>query len=149
MRTDRTKFSRPMSNVPIFVRLWLSIKEAHMKYLCIVHCQAGAFDDQTEEQKRALDRNSLAYDQDLVARGILLHAEALQSPDRAAIVKVRNGAMSMTDGPFSEAKEQIAGFILIEARDMAQAIEIAGGIPMAGIGTIEVRPIYDIPDPDR
>lgn len=120
-----------------------------MKYLCIVHCRAGAFDNQTEDEKRTLDRNSLAYDQDLIARGILLHADALQPPDSAAIVKVRNGQISMTDGPFSEAKEQIAGFILIEARDMAQAIEVAGGIPMAGIGTIEVRPIYQIPDPDR
>jgi hypothetical protein len=120
-----------------------------MKYLCIVHCEAGAFAKQTEEEKRTLDRNSLAYDQDLIARGILLSADALQSPESAAIVKVRNGQMSMTDGPFSEAKEQIAGFILIEARDMAQAIEVAAGIPMARIGTIEVRPIYDIPDPDR
>jgi hypothetical protein len=120
-----------------------------MKYLCIVHCAAGAFDNQTEEEKRTLDRDSLGYDRDLMARGVFIHAQALQSPDSAAIVKVRNGQMSMTDGPFSEAKEQMAGFILIEARDMAQAIEIAGGIPMARIGTIEVRPIYEIPDPDK
>jgi hypothetical protein len=84
-----------------------------------------------------------------MARGVYIHAEALQSPDAATLVKVRNGQMSMTDGPFSEAKEQMAGFILIEARDMAQAVEIAGGIPMARIGTIEVRPVFSIPDPDR
>jgi hypothetical protein len=131
------------------VRLWSSTKETDMKYLCIVHCAAGAFDNQTEAEKRTLDRDSLAYDQDLMARGVYIHAEALQSPDSSAIVKVRNGQMSMTDGPFSEAKEQMAGFILIEAHDMAQAIEIAGGIPMARIGTIEVRPIYQIPDPDK
>lgn len=120
-----------------------------MKYLCIVHCEADAFDTQTEEERRTLDRDSLAYDRELMARGVYIHAEALQSPDSAAIVKVRNGQMSMTDGPFSEAKEQLAGFILIEARDMAQAIEIGGGIPMARIGTIEVRPIFEIPDPDK
>jgi hypothetical protein len=120
-----------------------------MKYLCIVHCEAGAFDKQTEEERRALDRDSLAYDQELMARGVYVHAEALQSADSAAIVKVRNGQMSMTDGPFSEAKEQLCGFILIEARDMAQAIEIGGGIPMARIGTIEVRPIFSFGNPDQ
>jgi hypothetical protein len=119
------------------------MEEPDMKYLCIVHCQADAFDQQTPEEKRKLDSDSLAYDKELMARGVYIHAEALQSPQAATIVKVRNGAMSMTDGPFSEAKEQIAGFILIEARDMAQAIDIAGQIPMARIGTIEVRPVYD------
>lgn len=120
-----------------------------MKYLCLVHFETGTFDNQTEEEKKTLDRDSIAYDRDLIARGILIQAEALQSPDSAALVKVRDGKMSMTDGPFSESKEQLAGFILIEARDMAQAIEVAGGIPLAQLGTIEVRPIYDVPDPDR
>jgi hypothetical protein len=120
-----------------------------MKYLCIVHCEAGAFNTQTEQEKHDLDHDSLAYDQSLMARGVFIHADALQSPDSAALVKVRNGKMSMTDGPFSEAKEQIAGFILIEATDMAHAIEIAGGIPMARIGTIEVRPIFDFGNPDQ
>jgi hypothetical protein len=56
--------------------------------------------------------------------------------------------MSTTDGPYMETKEQMAGFVLIEARDMNEAIAIAGRIPLAEIGTIEVRPIYEIPDPD-
>lgn len=120
-----------------------------MKYLCIVHAEPSAFDALTEADKRALDRDSLAYDEELLARGHMIHVEALQSPDSGALVRVRNGAMSMTDGPYSEAKEQMCGFILIEARDMSEAITIAGGIPMARIGAIEVRPIFTIPDPER
>jgi hypothetical protein len=120
-----------------------------MKYLCLVHFDSAAMQALDDQQRRTLDRDSLAYDQQLIARGQMLHAEALQSPDSAAIVKVRDGRMSMTDGPFSEAKEQVAGFILIEARDMTEAVQIAGGITMARIGAIEVRPIYTIPDPDR
>jgi hypothetical protein len=120
-----------------------------MKYLCIVHAAESAFAELNDEQKRTLDRDSLGYDQALLARGKMIHAEALQSPDSAVLVRVRNDAMSMTDGPFSEAKEQIAGFILIEARDMTEAVNIAGGIPMARLGTIEVRAVYGIPDPER
>ena len=120
-----------------------------MKYLCIVHAEPAAFDALTQAECRILDRDSLAYDAELEARGHLIHAQALQSADTGALVRVRNGEMSMTDGPFSESKEQICGFILINARDMSEAITIAGGIPMAKIGTIEVRPVYDIPDPER
>jgi hypothetical protein len=114
-----------------------------------VHAAESAFAELNDEQKRTLDRDSLGYDQALLARGKMIHAEALQSPDSAVLVRVRNDAMSMTDGPFSEAKEQIAGFILIEARDMTEAVNIAGGIPMARLGTIEVRAVYGIPDPER
>jgi len=119
-----------------------------MKYLCIVHFEGSIFETMSEEDKRTLDRDSLAYDQGLIAKGKMIHAEALQSPDSAALVRVRNGAMSMTDGPYSEAKEQMGGFILIEARDMNEAVSIAAGIPLAKRGTIEVRPIYQIPDPE-
>ena len=120
-----------------------------MKYLCIVHAETAAFEALSEADSRILDRDSLAYDDEIAARGHMIQAEALQSPDKGALVRVRNGVMSMTDGPFSEAKEQICGFILIDARDMNEAITIAGGIPMAKIGTIEVRPVYQIPDPER
>lgn len=116
-----------------------------MKYLCIVHFDGGILEAMSEDEKRQFDRESLAYDEELVARGKMIHAEALQSPSAAALVKVRDGRMSVTDGPFSEAKEQMGGFILIEAVDLTEAIQIAAGIPLARHGTIEVRPIYDIP----
>lgn len=119
-----------------------------MKYLCVVHFDGTIFETMNADEKRALDRDSLAYDEGLAARGHLIHAEALQSPSSAALVKVRSGEMSVTDGPYAEAKEQMGGFILIDARDMAEAVTIAGGIPLARYGTIEVRPIYAIPRPD-
>ncbi len=120
-----------------------------MRYLCMVHMGPDTFSGLTEADQRALDRDSLAYDRELEAAGHFIAAEALQGPESAVMVKVRNGAMSATDGPFSETKEHLGGFILIEARDMNDAIRIAAGIPMARLGTIEVRPVYAIPDPER
>jgi hypothetical protein len=114
-----------------------------MKYLCIVHFDGTILDSMSPDEKSDLDRNSLGYDKDLMARGIYIHAEALQSPSSASLVKVRNGQMSVTDGPYSEAKEQMGGFILINASDMDEAAKIAAGIPLAKYGTIEVRPIYE------
>ena len=119
-----------------------------MKFLCIVHFDGTILGSMNPSEKREFDRESLGYDEKLVGSGKLLHAEALQSPAAASLVKVRNGQMSVTDGPYAEAKEQMGGFILIDAADRAEAIEIAAGIPLARLGTIEVRPIYEIPDPN-
>ena len=114
-----------------------------MKYLCLVHFDGTILDTMPADEKRVLDRDSLGYDQTLIARGKMIHAEALQSPATASLVKVRNGQMSVTDGPYAEAKEQMGGFILIDARDMTEAVEIDAGIPLARYGTIEVRPVMD------
>ncbi|WP_437776830.1 YciI family protein [Sorangium sp. So ce1097] len=120
-----------------------------MKYVCLVHFAPEALSSLNEEEKRALDARSIAYNEELVAGGHLIAAEALQSPDSAVLVKVRGGKVSTTDGPFAETKEQLGGFILIEARDLNEAIRVASGIPLAALGTIEVRPIYEIPTPER
>jgi hypothetical protein len=119
-----------------------------MKFLCIVHFDGTVLDTMDATAKREFDRESLGYDEMLIGKSKLVHAEALQSPASASLVKVRNGQMSVTDGPYAEAKEQMGGFILIDAVDRAEAIEIAAGIPLARLGTIEVRPIYEIPDPN-
>lgn len=114
-----------------------------MLYICLVH-----FDDKevfsrlTPAEKRELDIASTGYDRELEASGNLVRAQALQAPESAVLVRVRDGKISATDGPFLETKEQLGGFILIEARDLNDAIRIAGGIPLAQHGTIEVRPIY-------
>ena len=118
-----------------------------MKYLCLVHFAGDVLAALTPAEQRMLDKDSLAYDQELESAGQLIHAQALQSPDSAVLVKVRDGRISTTDGPFSETKEQLGGFILVEARDLNEAVRIAAGIPLASLGTIEVRPIYDIPEP--
>lgn len=116
-----------------------------MKYLCLVYFEAVIFDRMSEVEKKTLDRDSLAYDEELLRSGKLIHAEALQSPKSAVTVRVRNQQVSSTDGPFAETKEQLGGFILVEAQDMEEARRIASGIPLAKYGSIEVRPTYDIP----
>lgn len=116
-----------------------------MRYLCLVHFEPAAFDAKSEEERVALDIASLGYNDELARRGHLVATEALQYPESAAIVRVRSGETIVTDGPFAESKEQLAGFILVEARDLNEAISIAAGIPIAQFGSIEVRPIYTIP----
>jgi len=113
-----------------------------MKYLCQVWFDGALLAAMTPQEKAELDRNSLAYDQRLEESGHMIHAEALQSPASAVKVTVRDGETSVTDGPFAETKEQLGGFILIEARDLNDAIRVAAGIPLARLGTIEVRPIH-------
>jgi hypothetical protein len=113
-----------------------------MKYLCQVWFDGGILETMTAEEKKRLDRDSLQYDEDLAASGNMIVAEALQSPSAAVTVRVRGGEMSVTDGPFVETKEALGGFILINARDLNDAIRIAAGIPLAKLGAIEVRPIY-------
>lgn len=115
-----------------------------MRYLCLVYVEPAAFDALTPEAKRALDRDSLAYDRELERGGYFVTADALASTKEAVTVRVRADKMSVTDGPFAETKEQLGGFILIEARDMNEAIRLAAGIPLAKLGSIEVRPIVKI-----
>jgi hypothetical protein len=116
-----------------------------MRYICLVHFEHEKLTSQSEADRREFDRRSLAYDEDLKARGHLVHAEAIEGGDSAVLVRVRNGKTATTDGPYIETKEQMAGFVLIEARDMTEAVQLAAHIPLAELGTIEVRPVYIIP----
>jgi hypothetical protein len=118
-----------------------------MRYICLVHSDPARFQSLTREQQQDLGRRSMAYDRELTEKGHYVAAEAIQDGSTAVLVRVRNGAISTTDGPFIETKEQMAGFILIEAHDMNEALRLAAGIPMAELGTIEVRPVYTFPDP--
>jgi len=117
---------------------------ASQKFLGLVHFEGRKLTEMTKVEKATLDRDSLAYDKDLKKRGHLVAAEALQSPSQAKIVNVRGSKMSVTDGPFTETKEQLGGFILVKAKGMREAVKIAAGIPLAKLGRIEVRPIYVI-----
>ena len=108
-----------------------------MKYLCLVYLD--------ENQLGELpDADCVAYDASIRASGHCIASEALQSVQTATTVRVRNGRLTITDGPFAETKEQLAGFYLIEARDLNEAIQIAQKIPPARVGSIEVRPIRPI-----
>jgi len=118
-----------------------------MRYMCLVHFEPAIMERASLPERQDLDRRSLAYDEWLRESGHYLASQALQGGDSAVLVRVRSGEVSATDGPYMETKEQMAGFILIEARDMNEAVRLAAGIPIAEIGTIEVRPVYEIPVP--
>jgi hypothetical protein len=115
--------------------------------MCLVHFEPSIMTDAPLAERQDLDRRSLAYDEELKRTGHYISSQAIEGPDSAVLVRVRDGRMSTTDGPYMETKEAMAGFILIEARDMNEAVRLAGGIPIAQIGTIEVRPVFEIPTP--
>lgn len=108
-----------------------------MKYLCLVY---------SEEKKleAVSDSECQANGEALRKSGRYIAAEALQPVQTATTVRVRNGKVSITDGPFAETKEQLAGFYLIDARDLNDAIQVASKIPPARVGSIEVRPIREL-----
>ncbi|QOY86706.1 YciI family protein [Paludibaculum fermentans] len=115
-----------------------------MKFLCIVFVDEARLHALSPRESQALDDVSLAYDETLRERGHLLAAQALESVNTAAVVRVRDGRVLVTDGPFAEAREQVGGFILIEARDRGEAIEVAARIPAIQLGGIEVRPVKEL-----
>jgi hypothetical protein len=117
-----------------------------MKYLCLVYGEETVVTGLSPEDGRTLTRDSLAYDQGLAKKGHLIEAQALQSVRTAKTVRVRHKKVQTTDGPFAETKEQLLGFVYIEAADEQQALTIAAGIPLAKLGSIEVRAIMSIDD---
>ena len=118
-----------------------------MRYICLVHFDLKIMENASLETRQDLDRRSIAYDQKLEREGHYVIAQAIQSGGSAVLVRKREGKLGVTDGPYMETKEQMAGFVLIEARDMDEAVRLAAGIPIAEFGTIEVRPIYEVPTP--
>ncbi|MER8807416.1 YciI family protein [Mesorhizobium australicum] len=116
-----------------------------MKYVCLVYGQEKDLHALTAEGAAKLDADSLAYDRSLGQQGKLIIAQALQSVKTSKTVRRRKGKQLITDGPFAETKEQLLGFVMIEAQDLDEALDIASEIPLAEIGTIEVRAIYNVP----
>ena len=108
-----------------------------MKYLCLVYLDEKKLD-------AVPDSDCMAFSDSLRKSGHSIAAEALQSVHTATTVRVRDGKMSMTDGPFAETKEQLAGFYLIDAKDLNEAIQLAAKIPPARVGSIEVRPTREL-----
>lgn len=115
-----------------------------MKYLCLVYFEPKTLDGLSPAEKEALIRDSLAYDEALQRSGHMIAAQALQPVATAATVRVRNGRTLTTDGPFAESKEVLGGFIYIEARDRDDALRVAEKIPMAKLGSIEVRAVMEL-----
>jgi hypothetical protein len=114
-----------------------------MKYMCLAYEDEQKLNALSASDWDALRRETLAYVEALRKSGHLIATQALQSALTAATLQVRNGKLSVTDGPFAETKEQLGGFFMIDARDRDEAIEVASGWPSARLGTIEVRPIEE------
>jgi hypothetical protein len=115
-----------------------------MKYLCMVLVDEKKLDALSESEAQTLDDDSLAYDDTLRQGGHLIAAQALESVSTATVVRVRGGKVSVTDGPFAETNEQIGGFLLIEAQDLNEAIQLAAKVPVIRLGGIEIRPVKEL-----
>lgn len=114
-----------------------------MQFVCLVYSEEGAYASLAPVEQKALDADSLAYDQELERRGHMVLAHALHSEKKSKVVRRREKKKLVLDGPFTETKEQLVGLIVVEAKDMEEAVAIAGDIPMAGIGTVVVRETLD------
>ncbi len=112
-----------------------------MKFLCMAYEEEHILNSLTKSEWESLRSETLTYVGELQRRGTLISAEALQSVRSAATVRVRRGNISVTDGPFTETKETLGGFFLINAKDLREAVHIASQWPSARFGSIEVRPI--------
>ena len=118
-----------------------------MRFVFMIHHDEAALNARSKAEEEALTAECLAYDNALRARGQLILAHALNPTRTAKAVRYRR-KVQITDGPFAESKEQLIGLVIIEARDEAEALEIAGRSPLARTGTIEVRGAFDIAWPE-
>ncbi len=114
-----------------------------MKYLCLIYDQEKNIRAKTKAESDAFMGEYMTFTDDVRKKGHFVAGEALHPVSSATTVRVRNGAIVTTDGPFAETTEQLGGFYLIEARDLNEAVQVAAKIPSARAGSIEVRPVVD------
>ena len=113
-----------------------------MRFILLIYANEADWETKSPAEKEAVMRDHATLDADLQKAGKYGACDALQSTRTATSVRIRNGKTLVTDGPFAETKEQLGGYFLIEAKDRAEAIEIASRIPSAKWGSIEVRPVW-------
>jgi hypothetical protein len=118
-----------------------------MKYLCLVYVDEKKLNAMSKSEMETLVADALAYDEELRKSGHYIVSNALQRVETATTLRPRNGKVSITDGPFAETKEQLGGFILIDAKDLNEALHLAAKIPPGRIGSIEVRPVKELKQP--
>ncbi|APO66952.1 YciI-related domain-containing protein [Rhizobium gallicum] len=112
-----------------------------MRYVCLIYNSADVDGTLTPKETGELVRAHFSFDEGLRRNGIMLHSDALEMPEKATVLRVRNNALQATDGPYVETKEHLAGFYVIQAPDDAAAKEIAARIPSARVGAVELRPV--------
>ncbi len=114
-----------------------------MKYMLLIY---GAEDSWTEDERRECMLESMAISDELQSQGKWIAASPLHSVTTATSIRVRNGQRQITDGPFAETTEQLGGYYIIDVEDLDEAIAIAGRLPPAKIGTVEIRPLFPLPE---
>jgi hypothetical protein len=119
-----------------------------MKYLCLVYYEEKTINAMTQQEWKLLNEECVASGENLRASGHMIGGNALQPVTTATSLRMRDGKMIITDGPFAETKEQLAGFYMLDARDLNEAIQLASKIPPARFGCIEIRPIREL-DPEK
>ncbi|MGH6636831.1 MAG: YciI family protein [Gammaproteobacteria bacterium] len=113
-----------------------------MKYLCLI-CAETLMEQMSEADAKKHFEEYSEFTKAIRSSGHFIAVNRLEPPEAAITVRVRNGKVSTTDGPFAETKEQLGGYYIIEARDLNEAIQVASRIPGARIGCVEVRPIAE------
>ena len=114
-----------------------------MKYLCMIYDDESKWEKMSKAETDTWMGEYNAFTESIKKSGNYVGGEALQPTATATTVRVRNGKIASTDGPFVETKEQLGGYYLVEAKDLNEAIAIAARIPSARLGGIEVRPLID------
>ena len=115
-----------------------------MRYLCLIHLDERQLAAMPQSDMDGLNARHLALNEELLKSGHFIEAEALSPSASATCLALRNGRAAVTDGPYAETKEMVAGFYLIEARDLNEAIQVASRLPSAPLGTVEIRPCRDL-----
>ncbi|WP_323816003.1 YciI family protein [Cellvibrio sp. NN19] len=115
-----------------------------MKYLCLVYYDENIINKMTSEEWQSLNAECENCGQNLRDTGKMIGGNALHPVATATSLRVRDGKPIITDGPFAETKEQLAGFYMLDARDLNEAIQLARKIPPARLGTIEIRPVREL-----
>jgi hypothetical protein len=114
-----------------------------MKYLCLIYDEEKKMATMSQSESDAFMGEYFAFTEGIRKSGQYVGGEALQPVQTATTIRIRNGKVSTTDGPFAETKEQLGGFYLIQAKDLNEAIQVAAKIPSAKSGSVEVRPIME------
>jgi hypothetical protein len=114
-----------------------------MRYLCLVYYDEKKLEGLSRDEYNRLVEEALSYREILRKSGHYIASDALDSVQTAVTLRTRNGQLSTMDGPFAETKEQLGGFLLIEARDLNDAIRVASKLPPSRLGCVEVRPVRE------
>ena len=116
-----------------------------MRYLCLIYGDETLLEKMPKPEAEKVHGEYFAFTDGIKQSGHYVGGDPLQPTHTATTVRVRNGKLSTTDGPFAETKEQLGGYYLVEAKDLNDAIQVASRIPGARIGSVEVRPVMEIP----